>query len=56
MDFISYQEFQKYDIYQDFIKQNPSTGTLKIQVTSLSSAVPVGDVEISIYKDIGERG
>lgn len=54
MDFISYQDFQKYDIYQDFIKQNPSTGSLKIQVTSLSSAVPVGNVEISIYKDIGE--
>lgn len=50
---ISYEEFKKTDLYQNFIKQNPSTGTLKVQVFTAYKAIPISNAEIVIFKNIG---
>ena len=54
MEFITYDEFKKMDIYNDFITKNPSLGYLKVQATTAYGAMGVADTEITIYKDIGE--
>jgi len=54
MEFISYDEFKKLGIYEDFIKKNPDLGYLKIQATTAYGSIAVPDTEIVIYKDIGE--
>ena len=51
--FISYEDFKKTDLYPQFIKENPSTGTLKVQVFTAYKAIPIADAEISISKNIG---
>jgi len=55
MEFITYDEFKKMDIYEDFIAKNPSIGYLKVQATTAYGAIAVPDTEITIYKDIGEN-
>lgn len=54
MEFITYDEFKKTDIYNDFIAKNSSLGYLKVQATTAYGAMAVADTEITIYKDIGE--
>ncbi len=52
-EIISYEDFKKTDLYEQFSKENPSTGTLKVQVFTAYKAVPVSDCEIVIFKTIG---
>lgn len=53
MDYISLEEFQKTEAYQEFIKENPNIGTLKVQVFTADQAIPVADADIYITKQIG---
>ena len=41
--------------YNQFLKDNPSNGTLKVRATSASSTLPVSDVNIIVSKEIGEN-
>ena len=54
MNYISYDEFKKSSLFNDFISKNPSVGYLKIKVDRPLESIPVEGVEIIIYKDIGE--
>ena len=45
---ISYDEFMKLDLYQDFIKENPDIGILKVQVFTAYGAIPISDTDIII--------
>ena len=54
MEFISYDEFKKLDIYNDFINVNPDLGILKIEAFTVNEGLPIPDTYILIYKDIGE--
>lgn len=54
MEFISYDEFKKLDIYNDFISVNPDLGVLKIEAFTANEGLPIPDTDILIYKDIGE--
>lgn len=54
MEYISYDEFKKIDIYEDFIRVNPDLGVLKIEAFTANEGIPIPDTEIVIYKDIGE--
>lgn len=53
---ININEFEKLkdnQDYQNFLLNNPSTGTLKIRVSSINKALPVKDVDIVVSKIIG---
>lgn len=54
MNNISLEEFEKLPEYQQFIKENPSTGTLKIQVFTADQAIPIEGADIFITKTIGD--
>lgn len=54
MTLISYEEFKNLDLYEDFIKENPDMGNLKVQVFTAYGAIPVADTGILITKDIEE--
>lgn len=54
MTLISYEEFKNLDLYEDFIRENPDMGNLKVQVFTAYGAIPVADTEILITKDIEE--
>lgn len=54
MDYILFDDFKNMDIYEDFKKKNPLLGMIKVQVTTASGSLPLEDVSIEIYKDIGE--
>ena len=54
MEYISFDEFKKLDIYNDFIKVNPDLGVLKIEAFTANEGIPIPDTDIVIYKDIGE--
>ena len=51
---ISYDEFMKLDLYQEFIKENPDIGILKVQVFTAYGAIPISDTDIIISKNIGD--
>ena len=53
MENITLEQFRKMPEYQKFIQQNPSTGTLKVQVFTADQAIPLPDTEIFITKQIG---
>lgn len=52
-DYITYDEFKKISIYQDFIDKNPDLGYLKIKAFTAQEAIPVVNTEVIITKDIG---
>lgn len=54
MNNITLEEFKKLPEYQTFIEQNPSTGTLKVQVFTADQAIPLPDTQIYITKQIGD--
>lgn len=54
MNLVSYEDFKKTESYQNFIKENPSTGTLKVEVFTAYQAIPISDTEIIVTKDIDE--
>lgn len=39
--------------FQNFLNNNPSTGTLKVRVSSINKALPVENVNITVSKVIG---
>lgn len=51
---ISYEDFKKTDEYQEFIKENPDIGFLKVQVFTAYGAIPITGAEVLITRDIGE--
>ena len=46
---------QNDSAYQDFLKENPGRGTLKIRTSSASEAMPIKDVTIIVSKKIGNN-
>ena len=54
MEYISFDEFKKLDIYEDFIRVNPDLGVLKIEAFTANEGIHIPDTDIVIYKDIGE--
>ena len=54
MKIISYEEFKNTDLYEDFIRENPDIGKLKVQAFTAYGAIPVADTTILITKDIEE--
>lgn len=54
MNFISYEEFKKTNLYNQFILDNPDVGYLKIQAFTAYGAIPISDVDVIVSKDIGE--
>ena len=55
MNFISLEEFKKTEDYNNFIKENPTTGKLKVEVFTAYQAIPIPDTEIIITKNIGNK-
>lgn len=53
MEYILYENFKKLDDYQQFILDNPDVGYLKVQAFTAYGAIPIENVNIVIYKDIG---
>ncbi len=54
-EIITFEEFQKTNLYPEFASENPSKGTLKVQVFTAYKAVPIADCEIVIFKTIGNK-
>lgn len=54
MTIISYDDFKKLDEYQQFILDNPDVGYLKVQAFTAYGAIPIEDVNIVLYKEIGD--
>ncbi len=54
-EIISLEDFKNSNLYSDFIRENPSTGTLKVQVFTAYNAIPISDCEIVIFKTIGNK-
>ena len=48
MEYISFDEFKKLDIYNDFIKVNPDLGVLKIEAFTTNEGIPIPDTDIGI--------
>lgn len=57
MNIMSLEEFKnKYpEEYQNFLKENPTTGTLKVEVFTAYKAIPIENTEIIITKNIGNQ-
>ena len=55
MNFITFDEFKDSDDYGDFIKDNPSLGNFKVQVSMGSGGIPVDGVEVLVTKDINGK-
>lgn len=52
MQYIRYDEFKNTDLGKEFLMENPSTGTLKIEAFMAYQSIPVEGVSIIISKDI----
>ena len=55
MNYITYEEFKKLSDYQQFILDNPDVGYLKVQAFTAYGAIPIENVNIVVYKDIGNN-
>lgn len=53
MQNISLAEFKNTEEYQKFIQENPSVGSLKVQVFTADQAIPLPNTQIFITKEIG---
>ncbi len=51
---ISFEDFKNTDLYEDFIRDNPDMGNLKVQVFTAYGAIPISDTDIILAKDIEE--
>ena len=54
MTIINFDEFKRTPEYQDFSKDNPELGTLKVQAFTAYNALPVEGTEVMISQDIEE--
>lgn len=48
-------EFKNSSIYQDFLKNNPTVGYLKIRAYAASEAIPISNMQVEISKTIGDN-
>lgn len=46
------ENFKNSTIYQDFIKENPMTGSLRIRAYAASQAIPIQGLKVMITTDI----
>jgi len=53
MDYITFDEFRLLKEYDDFLKENPDTGSLKVKVFTAGGAIPLANTNILILKQIG---
>ena len=53
--YVSDEKFFKSDLYQNYLKDNPTTGRLKIRAYAANQAVPISGMNIIIYKIIDEN-
>ena len=44
----------KNEVYQQFLKDNPSTGILKVQIFMAEQAIPIPNVNITIEKEVSK--
>lgn len=52
--YISYDDFKNTPLYDDFIKKNPSVGTLKVYAYTADEAFPSKNTNIVVQKKIGD--
>ena len=52
---INDQDFINSKEYQDFLKNNPSQGSLSIRVYTASQAVPISNLKVVVSKVIGNN-
>ena len=52
---VGLDEFKKTTEYNNFIKDNPDMGTLKVQAFTAYGAIPVSETEILISKVVGDE-
>lgn len=48
-------EFKNSVFYQDFLKDNPTVGYLKIRAYAASEAIPISNMQVEISKTIGDN-
>lgn len=53
MDYMTFDEFQNMPEYQNFMKENPAVGTLRVNVFAANAAIPLADANVLITKKIG---
>ena len=53
MNYITYEEFKRLNEYQQFILDNPDVGYLKVQAFTAYGAIPIENVKVIVFKDIG---
>ena len=53
MEYITLEEFSLLDEYQDFLKEYPDTGLLRVRVFTAGGVVPLSNTNILIMKKIG---
>lgn len=54
MENVTLEQFEKLPEYQQFLKENPSSGILKVQVFMANQAIPLANTKIYITKKIGD--
>lgn len=52
---ISDPEFKNSSFYQDFLKDNPTVGYLKIRAYAASEAIPISNMQVEVSKTIGDN-
>lgn len=52
---ISLEQFKTIPEYQEFIKENPETGLLKVQAFTADQAIPLPNTKVFITKQIGDN-
>lgn len=52
---INDSEFKNSSFYQDFLKDNPTSGYLKIRAYAASEAIPISNMQVEISKTIGDN-
>ena len=53
MEYITLDEIKSFPEYKTFIRENPDTGILKINVFTAGGAIPLSNTNILIMKQIG---
>ena len=54
MEYMTLEEFQELDEYQNFLKEFPDTGTLRVRVFTMGGLIPLSNTNILILKRIGK--
>lgn len=54
MEYITLDEFKTMREYQDFLKEYPDTGVLRVRVFTAGGVIPLSNTNILIMKEIGD--